>query len=141
MLKLPRWVQEVFDQSACPFRDCRKKLENQGVIAVGAREEKHPETKQELLSFFYEYKCPHCRNRSVFTGFPTTLEDFIGDMIEISNSTDFAEQKVMYPDRRSKISTSEVKDALKFMRQSNDFKDFMHFFGIDEVEPDDGNDK
>jgi hypothetical protein len=137
MFKLPKWVADTFDQSSCPFAECKKKLESQGVAAVGIREELEPGTKKLILSFFYEYKCPHCSNRSVFTGFPTSLEDFIGDMIEIANLP--TDKLVNESQPKSKISPSEIKEARRFIRKVKDFKDFMKFFGIDDLEIDDGN--
>lgn len=139
MLKLPQWIQNIFDQSTCPFADCKKKLDKNGVVAVGIREEPDAETKKMTLSFFYEYKCNSCHNRSVFTGFPTTFEDYIGDMIEISNLPMEDPNQEERAHRRSKISAAEIKAARKFIRKVRDYKDFMKFFGIEDVEPDDGN--
>ena len=80
MIPLPKWIKEFFDKSLCPY--CKKSLKSEGVCGIGIREEKSE--NKSIHSFFYQYKCSNCSNWSVFTGFPTTYEDFIADIIEVA---------------------------------------------------------
>lgn len=136
MIKLPKWVLEIFEQSACPFEECKVKLVPSGVIAVGIREEKIEGSNKPILSFYYEYKCLKCKKRSQFTGFPTSMEDFIGDMLEIANINVNING---FERGKTKISVAELDEAKKLLRKSKNFKDFSGYFGILDVEPEDPN--
>jgi CRISPR/Cas system-associated protein Cas10 (large subunit of type III CRISPR-Cas system) len=135
MIKLPVWVREIFGQSVCPFKTCQKKLTEENVIAVGIRNEESKEDG-EILSFFYEYRCPHCGKRSVFTGFPTSMEDFISDLIDLNDEDEEDDEEMEVPgEKKSKISSAEIDAARKLLRKSKNYKEFMGYFGINDVEP------
>lgn len=149
MLKLPKWIMDIFEKSVCPFPDCKVPLEEAGVVAEGIREEYLPNTTKPVLSFYYEYKCKHCGNRSVFTGFQTTIEDFIADMMEVAgidwedfvmedDDDDDTDDTESQPRGKSKISSSEYNHALRMLKKAKYYEDFLKSFGIDKVsdEPD-----
>lgn len=126
-MKLPKWLDDAFAQSFCISEKCERKLHRKGVIGVGIREEAQAGSDETILSFCYEYRCPYCGNRSVFSGFPTTIEDFVADMMEIGG---FPIDEVDEPPKKSKISNSEVSEAKRIINNSKNFEELMEKMGI-----------
>lgn len=138
MLNLPKWVQRIFDESVCP--SCSAKVNKNGVFGEGVREDQHPKSKQPYLSFFFLYNCPHCKKPSTFSGMPTDLNDFIGDMIEVASSpmpTDIPITDIMgrnglpdYSDEEG-ISAKEIAEFKKMLHSTKFYEDFLGKIGID----------
>jgi hypothetical protein len=150
MINLPKWVHRIFEESYCPNcdkkGDKRTKLTRQGVCAIGLREEKSKKTKKQRLSFFFQWKCPVCKKESIFSGFQTNIHDFIGDMIEISNSpsqdaiTEYSKSSgEMTPPEDVKtegISDAEVNEIKELMENTQFFEDLLDKIGITKEERD-----
>jgi hypothetical protein len=143
MIHLPKWMREIFDKSFCPEPTCRKPLEYKGVYGVGCQEEKTK--KRTRLVFCYNYRCPKCNGRTVFTGPPTNWEEFITDIIEISEIPDSASKlpqaeadEAPPPAKsKSKISPSEVSELKNILDESDNLKDFFNKLGITFDQPND----
>lgn len=137
MIPLPKWMKDFFINSVCPF--CKKSCKRKGVYGLGVREEEHNK-KGHTKIFCYEYKCPYCNNRSVFTGFPTSFEDFIADMIDIADIPIMMDDpEVESPNTTSKtggMSDQEIENAKKMISDSHFFDDLLGKLGIKDQYPD-----
>ena len=137
MLNLPKGIQRILDESVCPV--CQEKADKNGVFAVGIREELHPKFKKTYLSFFFLYMCAKCKKPCTFSGIPTTIEDFIGDMIEVANSpmptdtknvdSSFFESGIQETED-SGISAKEIRDFKKMLNATEFYEDFLEKIGI-----------
>lgn len=137
-MKLPEWMKDEFEKHECGY--CKKPLMEKGVETHGIREEKTKSKKKIRYVHFYDYRCPKCKNRSIFS-FPTTFKEYIQDMIELANLemppqlTDGTEPEVdnSYPDfppRKSGITDEEFNEAKRILDESEDLKDFFGKIGI-----------
>ena len=137
-MQIPEWMIGEFEKGQCPY--CKKSLSEKGVQTHGIREEMSKSKKKVRYSHFYDYKCPKCKNRSVFS-FPTTLKEFINDMIDLANQampTQLSDGSMPEVDdqpdvnsRKSGITDEEVDDVKKSLNESEDLKDFFRKIGID----------
>lgn len=146
MIHLPKWLKEAFSKQAC--YKCLESLDKKGVIAIGIAEEKNKKLKKPYLALFYEYKCPHCKSRSTFTGFQTDWDDFLADVVDIARAStptppedlpqaeadtppEAEEAKAAPKPKKNKgMSNTEIQDVLKDLNESADLKDFFIKMGI-----------
>jgi hypothetical protein len=151
MLALPKWVQRIFAESVCPHcakEKVKSKLSLGGVFAQGVREEMSKKTKRMRLSYYFEYRCSVCSKPSRFSGFPTNMDDFIADMIEVSNSPVQNDSTPSDPRRTIKskeskpktpvegISDLEVESFKKLVEETQYFEDLLDKIGITKEERD-----
>jgi hypothetical protein len=155
MIPLPKWIKEIFDKGSCPH--CKKNLQKKGVFGVGIREEKVK--KKKSYSFCYEYTCPSCSERTVFTGFPVTFEDFIGDLIDISEIFpetsgkmeelteadyegmeegfgDDTEEPTAIPPKKKPtgMTDKEAKEGMKLIQETKYYEDLLDKLGIKKLD-------
>lgn len=156
MIPLPKWVLDVLNQSFCPNEKCNKPLTKRGVVGIGIREE--VVKRRKMQSFCYEYDCPYCKQKTAFTGFPTTFNDFILDLIDLSESfpekdmpefvgevmdgpkdmdddSDYDETpKHRWPPKKSRITEKEMKECIKFLNETEFYDDFLEKLGIKKLD-------
>ena len=137
MMELPGWLNEFRDRSRCP--NCSHKLSKKGVFGLGIREEIHKGKK--VTSFCFEYLCPSCDNRSVFTGFPITFEQFIESIADLAKPVDNIEsyetdsediQEEVKPQKKKKagITDNEMKKFSKELKDIQSHEEFLEKLGI-----------
>lgn len=140
-MQIPEWMSGEFEKGQCPY--CKKTLSDKGVQTHGIREELSKSKKKVRYSHFYDYKCPKCKNRSVFS-FPTTFKEFINDMVNLANQSmptqlsDGTRAEVddqPSTERKSGITDEEVEEVKKSLDESEDLKEFFRKIGIDMKEP------
>ncbi len=134
MINLPKWIQRILDESVCPA--CEAKADKTGVFALGIKEEIHSKTKKSFLSIFFLYNCNKCKKASTFSGLPTSFDDFIENMLEVSNSptpstADCQSSDLFEIDEEQGISDKEVQELKKSLKTSKYFEDFLTDIGID----------
>lgn len=125
MIPLPSWMKDGFKNSACPY--CHAPCKASGVYGVGIREENTPQGT--IKTFCYEYKCVDCNKRSVFTGFPTSYEEYISDLIEIAEVSG-EDPKEEMRNEKSEMTDKEVKQLYKMMNDTEYYEDFLDKLGI-----------
>ena len=76
-MKLPKWIRKTFKSITCPHEKCGVKLTSKGVFGFGIRDEKN-----NKIVFCFDYMCSSCLQRTTFTGFPTTLEQFTSNVAD-----------------------------------------------------------
>lgn len=134
MMELPGWLHEFREKAHCP--NCSNKLSKKGVFGIGIREEIIRNKK--ITSFCFEYLCPSCKNRTVFTGFPLTMEQFaesVGELIMSSQNAESEasdEQETLKPKskRKTTISDSEIKKFSKTLQKMQSHEEFLEKLGI-----------
>ena len=131
MINLPEWIQKTLEESTCVF--CQNKMKKENVYAVGISEEISSKNNQKYLSFFYNYYCTDCKKKSTCTGFPTSFENFIKDMIKIFNTGDESNISDLSNNIKtpSKISNSEIADLKKLLKNTKYHEDFLAKIGIE----------
>lgn len=77
-MKLPKWIRKTFKSLTCPHEKCGVKLTPKGVFGFGIRDDKNK------IVFCFDYMCASCLQRTTFTGFPTTLEQFTSDIADLA---------------------------------------------------------
>lgn len=129
MIPLPKWMKDGFRKSSCPH--CKKTCKKRGVYGVGIREEVG-KNDEVVKSFCYEYRCPFCDKRTVFTGFPSSYEDFVNDLIEIAQIPIIEEEAVEAPPetKAGGMSDKEVEEGKKIIEETDYFEDLLSKLGI-----------
>lgn len=136
-------MREAFKNSVCPHCDapCIKR----GVFGIGVREQQRKK-RGTVFTFFFEYHCHNCDKQSVFPGFDTSFDDFIGDCIDISEMSFDEEKKPAIKKEPEGMTDKEVADGKKLLNDCETFQEFLDRMGISEQynaeeEEEDENDK
>lgn len=129
MIPLPRWMRDAFKNSVCPY--CEAPCERRGVFGIGVREQQRKK-KGLIFTFFFEYRCHECEKESIFPGFDTSFDSFIGDCIDISEMPfDESEKKVKQKPPEG-MTDGEVADGKKMLNDCETFIEFLDRMGITE---------
>lgn len=122
----------------CPH--CSSLLKSSGVYGVGLRE--NTKKGQIELLFGFDYKCEKCKNYSTFSGFKTTHDAFISDIMEIYSNVDNDPGEITKEDeiekkiekkqniKKSCISDEEVQSIKNFLNECDNFNDLLHKLGV-----------
>jgi len=139
MLDLPVWLKSAVPNLQCPH--CDHAMRDDSILSVGIRHSARDKVKTVL---FFEYECYSCQNRSVVELNSMTLNEFatclytnkVPDVPDKTTGVKVpAKKKIGYHKmRRSKISDTETKKALDWIRSCDNNVDFLLGIGLSRVE-------
>ena len=133
-MNLPKWIKKIFKMLKCPH--CTSALKESNVYGIGIRE--NAKKDQIELLFGFDYRCDKCKKFATFSGFKTTYDGFISDIMEISSHLEHEPQEIINnaPEstvkkrKKSCITDEEVESALTFLNECVSFDEFLHKLGV-----------
>jgi len=130
MIELPRRISDIFDKLKCP--NCKKTLKPDRVVAEGIR---NSVVEANKTAFFVEYDCPFCEQHSTLELTIMTVEDFVMEMLDRFTEDDSSEEKKQHVKKKkkqekTKITDSEYKEAIRFVRNCEDNIAFLTGIGM-----------
>jgi len=128
MIELPRRISDIFDKLKCP--NCKKSLKQERVVAEGIRNSVVEDNK---TAFFVEYDCPYCKQHSTLELTIMTVEDFVMEMLDRFTEKDVSVERVINKEEKTektKITDSEYKEAIRFVRNCEDNITFLTGIGM-----------
>ncbi len=131
-LFVPQWMIRVIEKRKCS--KCDNPLRREYIQAVGVRELQ----KEEGYAFFVEHCCAKC-DYAVCTNLTHekagNLEDLCYAMIEqMHNNKKIQRAKDVESDNENgRMGDSEVKECLRFLKNTKSHEDFLKFIGADDI--------